>query len=71
MSLTPSALLCQLWLPLTGGSLRCRPGGSGGCNSSRIVALAWDSQADMLYIGGTFNAIGDTDIAPGDATWPP
>ena len=53
------------WLPLDGqlGYIGCH-----SCNVD-ITALCWDETQEILYIGGTFNLIGNSLSTPGLAIW--
>jgi hypothetical protein len=56
------------WLPLQGKS---SGGGGLGCNwcTVSVLALAWNDQDKILYIGGKFNMVDGAYIAPGLAMW--
>ncbi len=53
------------WLPLDG---ELGPIGCHSCNVD-ITALYWDEMQQVLFIGGSFNLIGDSPSTPGLAVW--
>ncbi len=52
------------WLPLVGGQLSCKNG-----QRSKVQALAWDAHNAILFIGGSFDMLGDDEISSGLAIW--
>jgi hypothetical protein len=51
------------WLPLSGGIISCR-----NC-VDKVNALVWDRKGKQLYVGGSFDQLGDTAISPGLVVW--
>ena len=39
------------------------------CTGNRVNALAWDEIMSILYIGGSFHAVGNVTISSGLAMW--